>query len=60
MNDPIRVPHSRYRRELRKWMRVVVHSDIIVTIRGVDAMVMMDATRYEEMVNYLASHRRAI
>ena len=38
MNN-IRVPLTRFKRELRKWLRVSEEVDVIVTKRGVDFIV---------------------
>lgn len=46
MNN-IRVPLTRFKRELRKWLRVSEEVDVIVTKRGVDFMV---AVGHERLV----------
>lgn len=46
-----RVPISRFRRELRKWMRIAQYEDIMVTVNGVDTSVIVGVERYNEMVN---------
>lgn len=39
MTSTIRVPLTRFKRELRKWMRVIEEVDVIVTKRGIDFIV---------------------
>lgn len=52
MNDiMIRVPISRFRREMRKWMRIAQTEDIMITVNGVDTSVIVGVERYNEMVN---------
>lgn len=45
--EQVRVPLSRFRRELRKWLRVCQDVDVIITKNGVDHLVAVGHERME-------------
>lgn len=47
MSDIVRVPVTRFRRELRKWLNIAQRVDIIVTKRDVEQFVVVSHDRAE-------------
>ena len=50
----VKVPITRFRRELRKWIRK--QETVIITRRGVPVAVMLPVERYDEMVHTIKEY----